>query len=440
MSYKPYSLRNFRDIPQISALSEEERFNIEVVGQVFPFKTNNYFVDQLVDWDNAPNDPMYVLNFPQKDMLSPEQFSRMATLIKRGADAKEIRDTANKIRLKLNPHPAGQLEKNVPKDSKGNFIEGLQHKYRETALFFPSQGQTCHSYCTFCFRWPQFVGIDGLRFATRQADSLVDYVERHKEITDILITGGDPMVMKSKTLAMYIDKILEGDLDHVRTIRFGTKALSYWPFRFTTDEDAPELMESFRRIKASGRHLAIMAHFNHPREFSTPAAREAIARLKEVGAEIRTQSPLLKHINDTPEVWAEMWREQTALSMIPYYMFMVRDTGAQHYFGVPLVEAWNIFREAYQNVSGVARTVRGPSMSAEPGKVRLLGISEVKGEEVMMFDMIQGRNPDWVMKPFFAEYDENAMWLDDLKPAFGENYFYFEDRPTPLMRLLKSRK
>ena len=438
--YKPYTLRNFRDIPQVAALPEEEKSNIEIVGNVFPFKTNNYVVEELIDWSRVPDDPIYVLNFPQKDMLRPGHFDRVADLIRSGAERKKIRETADNVRWQLNPHPAGQMESNVPTGPDGEPLEGIQHKYRETVLFFPSHGQTCHAYCTFCFRWPQFVGIDELRFASKEAGVLVAYLRRHKEVTDVLITGGDPLVMRAKTIASYIDAILEGGLDHIRTIRFGTKSLAYWPYRFLTDGDSPELLAALAKVRQSGRHLAIMAHFNHPQELKTEAVGKAIAALKSIGAEIRTQSPLLRHINDSPETWASMWREQVSLGLIPYYMFMVRDTGAQHYFGVPLVEAHNIFSEAFGQVSGVARTVRGPSMSAEPGKVKISGVVEIHGREYLMLEMIQGRRPEWVMKPFFAEYDEQALWLDDLVPAFGEPRFFFEDKPQPMLRRLFALK
>jgi hypothetical protein len=170
-----------------------------------------------------------------------------------------------------------------------------------------------------------------------------------------------------------------------------------------------------------------MAHFNHHREMGTDAAKEAIARVRETGALIRTQSPLMRNINDDPQVWSRMWREQVQLGCIPYYMFVARDTGAQHYFSVPLVRAWQIFRQACAQVSGVARTVRGPSMSADPGKVHVLGVTRVAGQKVIALQMLQGRNPDWALRPFFACYDEEATWLDQLRPAFGEERFFFED-------------
>ena len=424
-SIKSYTLANLRKLPQIENFSEEEIFDMEVVGNVLPFKANNYVVEQLIDWNNTQNDSIFALTFPQKGMLKSEHFDQMAEVMKRG-DRKEIQETANTIRLQLNPHPAGQMELNVPTLKDGTKLYGMQHKYNETVLFFPSQGQTCHAYCTFCFRWPQFVGMDEMKFAMKEGEALAQYVKEHPEVSDILFTGGDPMIMKASLFAAYIDKLLDADLPNLKTIRIGTKALSYWPYKVLTDKDADETLDTFRRIVSKGKHLAIMAHFNHLVELKTGSVKQAIKKMRETGAQIRTQSPLLTHINDDANMWAQMWQKQVDLGCIPYYMFVVRDTGAQHYFGVPLVRAHEIFKNAIKQVSGLARTVRGPSMSATPGKVQIDGVAQVNDQKVMVFRMLQGRDPEWVNKPFFAKYDENAIWLDDLKPAFEEKFF-FED-------------
>ncbi|TVR79103.1 MAG: lysine 2,3-aminomutase [Chitinophagaceae bacterium] len=423
--YRSYALHNYKKIPQVARLTDEQIEAIEVVGNVLPFKTNNYVVNELINWDNIPEDPIFVLNFPQKDMLLPEHYNKMKSAMESGLNKVELKKVAHEIRLELNPHPAGQVELNVP-EIDGVKLTGVQHKYRETLLFFPSQGQTCHAYCTFCFRWPQFVGMDELKFAMRETELLVKYLKAHPEVTDVLFTGGDPLIMKTKLLANYLEALIDADLPNLHTIRLGTKALGYWPYKFTTDDDADELLRVFEKVVKSGKVLAIMSHFNHPVELSTPAVQQAIKRVTSTGAQIRSQSPLLNHINDDANVWAEMWRKQVDLGIIPYYMFVVRDTGAQHYFNIPLVKAWNIFRDAYQKVSGICRTVRGPSMSSNPGKVQMLGVSEINGKKVMALRMLQGRNPDWVCKPFFAEYDEKAVWVSDLKPAFGEEKFFFE--------------
>ena len=421
-----YDLRNFRTIPQIRKLPEKQKFAMEVVGQVLPFRTNPYVVNELINWDDVPHDPMFILTFPQKDMLRPAHFNEVAALLKKGAGSEKLQATVNRIRGALNPQPAGQLDHNVPV-LKEHTLTGMQHKYRETVLFFPSQGQTCHAYCSFCFRWPQFVGAAELKFAMREIELLVEYVRRNTQVSDVLFTGGDPLIMTAKNLSGYIDALLDADLPNLKTIRLGTKSLSYWPYKFLVGKEADEILALFRRVQKAGKHLAIMAHFNHPNELQTEAVVQAIDRIRNTGAQIRTQSPILRHINDDADIWTNLWRKQVDLGLIPYYMFAVRDTGAQHYFGMPLVRAWEIFRDAYQHVSGICRTARGPSMSAHPGKIQLLGVSEVKGEKIMTLRFIQGRNPDWALRPFFAKYDPDAIWLDDLEPAFGEDSFFFED-------------
>ncbi|MFZ5761032.1 MAG: KamA family radical SAM protein [Thermodesulfobacteriota bacterium] len=425
-AYQAFTLANYRKIPQMHLLSREERFAIDVVGRVLPFKTNNYVVDQLIDWDRVPDDPLFRLTFPCRDMLQDHHFDRIAALVRGNATPKLIISCANEIRQELNPHAAGQLEHNRPM-LNGRVLRGMQHKYKETVLCFPGQGQTCHAYCTFCFRWPQFVGVEELRFAMQEADELVRYLAAHPEVTDVIFTGGDPLVMRTRVLAAYLRPLLAADLPHLRTIRIGTKTLSYWPDRYVGDRDADDLLALFDEVVAAGKHLAIMAHFNVPEEMGPDLARQAISRIRATGAVIRTQSPLLRHINDTPENWIRLWKEQVAAGCIPYYMFVVRDTGAHHYFSLPLHRAWRIFRTAYKQVSGIARTVRGPSMSALPGKVQINGVSEVHGEKVFVLQMLQGRNPDWVGRPFFAAYDEQASWLDELRPAFGAERFFFED-------------
>lgn len=433
--YQAYTLRNFREIPQVQkVLTKKERLDIEVVGNVLPFKVNNYVVNELIDWWNIPEDPIFQLTFPQKEMLSSRHFRKMEKTLKSSDKKAEITKTANEIRYELNPHPAGQ-QQNIP-EIDGRKLTGIQHKYRETVLFFPGSCQTCHAYCTFCFRWPQFTGLDELKFAMKESQYLVKYLKRHPEVSDVLITGGDPMVMSAKKFKSYIDPLLESGLENLQTIRIGSKSLTYWPYKFTTDEDADDMLRIFDKIVKKGIHLAFMAHFNHPNELKTKAVQKAIKRILSTGAQIRTQSPVLKHINDNAETWKKMWNLQVKLGLIPYYMFVARNTGAQEYFAISLERALKIYRNAYQQVSGIARTVRGPSMSATPGKVQLLGISEIHGEKVFAMEFIQGRNPDWVRKPFYATFDPDAIWLTDLEPAFGENKFFFENELRQVLKVI----
>ncbi|MEN8168232.1 MAG: lysine 2,3-aminomutase [Pseudomonadota bacterium] len=424
--FKVFTQRDLERIAPLQILPKSTRFEMQVVASVLPFRVNEYVINELIDWDNVPDDAIYQLTFPQRGMLSEAHFERMATAHRSGLDKQRLQAIAREIRAELNPHPAGQLQMNLPLDNAGKPLNGLQHKYRETVLFFPSQGQTCHSYCSFCFRWPQFVGDKDLRMASTEADRLHRYLQEHKEVTDLLITGGDPMVMKTKHLKAYLEPLMQPEFEHIQSIRIGTKALTFWPQRFVSDEDAHGLIDLLHRLVLSGKHLAIMAHYNHWKELSTDIAHAAINRLRATGAEIRSQGPLLANINDNADDWARLWETQVKLGIIPYYMFVERDTGARRYFEVPLVRAWEVYRQAMQRVSGLGRTARGPSMSAGPGKVEIQGVAEIGGERVFVLRFIQARNPDWVQRPFFAQYDERATWLDQLKPAFGESHFFYE--------------
>ena len=424
--YQPYTSHTLDKIPQISYLGADERHAVEVVSQVLPFRTNSFVLNNLIDWNNIPNDPMFTLTFPQRDMLSPVDFEAVSNAMRRDASAQELQEIVHKIRLKLNPHPAGQLEYNVPRLSDNSKMEGIQHKYDETVLFFPKEGQTCHAYCTWCFRWPQFVNMDDLKFASNDAERLVQYLRENPTVTDILITGGDPLIMRTSRLKVYLEALVEANIDSLKNIRIGTKAISYWPYRFLTDKDADELMALFEYVVDSGKHLAIMAHVNHPHELDPEPVRDAIRRIQNTGAVIRTQSPVLRHVNDDAHTWATMWDKQVSLGIVPYYFFVARDTGAQHFFALPLIETWQIFRDAYSSVSGLSRTVRGPSMSATPGKVQILGTTEVAGNQAFVLQYLQARDSSLVKRPFLAEYDPNAIWFDELKPLYENDKHFFK--------------
>lgn len=427
--HRPFRVFSRRDLPQIPGLSrlpKEQRFAMQVVSTVLPFRVNNYVLDELIDWERAPEDPIFQLVFPQPGMLEEHHFNWVADLLRSNADDAQLEHAVAEIRQALNPHPAGQRENNIPRLPTGERIDGLQHKYRETVLFFPSQGQTCHTYCSFCFRWAQFIGDKTLRIATNEASKLHAYLRYHQGVSDLLITGGDPMVMKAHHLKSYLEPLLRPEYAHVQNIRIGTKAITFWPHRFLSDPDSDELIALLANLVECGKHVAVMAHLNHWQEIRTPVAEAAIGRIRSTGAEIRSQGPLLAHINDSAEVWARLWRDQVRLGVVPYYMFVERDTGAERYFKVPLIRAWEIYSDAQRAMSGLGRTARGPSMSAGPGKIEVQGVTEIAGERVFVLRFLQGRNPDWTHRPFFARFDPNATWFDELSPALADKFF-FED-------------
>ncbi len=431
--FRAYTAKHLDIFAQRAGLSASERLAIRAVGMVLPFRTNEYVVENLIDWAAAPDDPIFRLVFPQADMLPADDIDRLCGLLTRAAPEAEVKSVVREIRMRLNPHPAGQLALNVPAVGDEP-LPGVQHKYPETVLVFPKQGQTCHAYCTYCFRWAQFVDEPDLKMAIADIDKVTAYLAGQQQVTGVLITGGDPMIMGAEVLRRYLEPLLGPGMEHLESIRIGSKSLAYWPKRFVTDPDAGETLRLFEKVVASGRTLAFMAHFSHPRELEPPLVAEAVRRIQATGAVIRTQAPLIRSINDDPGIWARMWRAQVQLGMVPYYMFVERDTGPQDYFAVPLARGYQIYRDAYRSVTGLARTVRGPSMSATPGKVCVDGIADVAGERVFVLHMIQARDPALVGKPFFAQFDPEATWLSDLKPAFTDR-FPFDPDPGDISSL-----
>jgi len=408
-TYRPVTRASLDTLPQAQQLPPSLREEMEVVSAVFPFRTNAYVVQHLIDWDKVPNDPIYQLTFPQRGMLSEGDFDTIATLIRRGAPSAELRAAADAIRLRHNPHPAGQLTHNIPK-LDGKPLPGLQHKYPETVLFFPSRGQTCHAYCSYCFRWAQFVGLQNLKFAAKEANDLARYLHAHPEVTDVLFTGGDPMIMKTRALRDYIEPLLTSDLTQLQTIRIGTKALAYWPQRFVTDDDAGDLLRLFEQIIRSGRHVAIMAHYSHPRELATPVRPARGVTAARCGLRDPDAAPIIRHVNDS--------RKRGR-----------RSGGTASSWDDPLLPVHQPRHRQRRLLRGAAgRVVCHLPQSLQPGfgagadgaraghvgharQGADHGVTQVGGQRVFVLTFLQGRDPAWVKRPFFAHYDPAATVL-----------------------------
>lgn len=381
---------------------------------MLPFRVNEYVLSQLIDWGNVPDDPIFQMVFPQTGMLRIEDELRLAGLVDDPGAKKELRLAVQQIRSGLNPHPSGQKQLNVP-TLDGDTVPGLQHKYRETVLYFPGQGQTCHAYCTYCFRWAQFVGDADLRFAAPTPDGLVDYLGRHPEVDDVLVTGGDPVIMSTERLRSHLGPIL--GVPGVRTVRIGTKSVAYWPpavrHRHGRRRRAPALRGCRRTGEEPGADDAL-----HPPAGAGVRPRPPGHRPDPVHRrDGHCQAPLVAHVNDDALTWSALWRAELAAGAIPYCMFVERDTGPYEYFKVPLARAHEIFRSAYLTLPGLARTVRGPVMSATPGKVVVDGVTETARGRFFQLRMLQARDPQLVGRPFRAHYSEDAAWLDELEPA-----------------------
>jgi KamA family protein len=385
---------------------------LQAIALVLPFKLNNYLVDELVDWSHPESDPILRMTMPAIDSLPDSDIDSLVKVLREGEPDYVVQGHIRRIRASLNPHPAGQLTLNVPQ-IEDERIEGIQHKYAETVLIFPRRGQTCHAFCNFCFRWPQFTR-DGNQIAVRDESTVWSYLKEHTEVQCVLITGGDPLVMRVEALSAILDRLLEPSLGHITSIRIGTRAFSHWPYRFTTDHDSAELLSSFEKYMDAGKSLTLVAHFVHPRELETRAAVSALRAVRKTGATLLGQGPILRGVNDDSSILRRLWLRQVENGVTPYYTFVERNTGAFRSFRLPLVRYLEVFQTAYESVQGACRTVRGPVMSTVAGKVQVQSITTVEGRDAMELRYIQARNPAWLKTPFFTCVDHDAAWIDEL--------------------------
>jgi KamA family protein len=413
------------DLPHLRQLDPEIRRDIRIVSTVLPFKVNDYVLNELIDWTNVPNDPIFRLTFPHRNMLPKDMYHRVAQLLDGGLGTGSNRTIIEGLRRKLDPYLDDKPTRNRPSDEAG-LIDGLMHKYPDSVLFFPPEGQTCHAYCGYCYRWGQLVGPWEVKQQVNDIERVLAYIRNHTEISDVLLSGGDPMIMSAETLERYIDPLLVPEAGHIQTLRFCTKALAYWPYRFTTDPDADDLLRLLERCIRAGRHVSIMAHVSHARELQPQPFADAIRRLKSIGVVIRAAGPIVRGVNDTEDAWFNMWRECIRQGIVPYYMYVERGTGSGSYFSVTLAEATRIYRNVVARMSGLIQTARGPVMATSLGKIVVDGIGQAGDEEVFACRILRARDPALVGIPFFARYDEKACWFDELRPAFGQRRFFFE--------------
>ena len=281
--------------------------------------------------------------------------------------------------------------------------------------------------------WPprraQLPGEPDPQTAADHMDAIIRYLRRHAEVTSVTFAGADPMIMSAAALRDYLQPLTDPALEHIESVSIETRALSCWPQRFISDPDADDTLRLLEQVTAAGKALAVMARFCHPRELEPPLAATATARLRAASAVIRTQAPLIRTVNDHPRAWAQMWRAQLRLGMVPDTMVLERDTGPHGYFAVPLADAVPIFQAAFSTVSGLCRTVRGPLMPMDSGTVCLDGITQIANETVFVLHITQARDPALTGQRFFARFDPDAAWLSGLEPAFASQ-FPIDPAPT----------
>ncbi|MDZ7874595.1 MAG: lysine-2,3-aminomutase-like protein [Rhizobium sp.] len=235
-------------------------------------------------------------------------------------------------------HPAERLD--PIGDHPHSPVEGIVHRYPDRVLL--KLVHVCPVYCRFCFR-REMVGPQGDgNLAGERLKNALDYIAANTGIWEVILTGGDPLILSPRRLREVSERLAA--MDHVRVLRIHTRVPAVDPERITT-----EMVEA---LTLSGKSVILALHANHPREL-TPEVRAACRRLIAGGVQLVSQSVLLKGVNDDAETLTSLMRAFVETGIKPYYLHHPDMAPGTGHFRLSIAEGQALMRELRTRISGV---------------------------------------------------------------------------------------
>jgi lysine 2,3-aminomutase len=355
-------------IGQLRQLDDRERAVLEPVTKRFAFRCNDYYLS-LIDWDD-PNDPIRRTVVP---------------------DVQELDEW-------------GRLD---PSDEETyTVMPGLEHKYPSTVLLLVSN--VCEGICRYCFRKRVFIRPQWEYL--RDIPAAMAYITDHREVTNVLLTGGDPLVLATSELVDIVGRIRR--IEHVQIVRIGTRMPAFNPYRITED---PTLTDMIERYSTADKRIYVMTHFIHLRELTDVAVR-AVEKLQKAGAITANQMPLIRGVNDDPETLASLLAKLSFVGAVPYYIFQCRPALGNKAYTVPIETGCEIVEQAKSRVSGLAKRLRYV-MSHTSGKIEILG----KLSDRIYFKYHRAAEDADSGRVLAFAGNPQACWLDDYEEMTHEH-------------------
>jgi lysine 2,3-aminomutase len=361
------NVTSLEDIKQYLSLTEEEECSMQEVLDNHPMNIPRYYLS-LINPDD-PHDPIRKLAIPTAEEL---------------VVAGQMGETTG--------DPYGD-----DKHNKGN---GILHKYPYSALVVATE--FCSMYCRHCFR-KRLVGLPNDK-TVENFQNAAKYIAEHKEITNVIISGGDPMMLPTKIIARMLDALK--DIDHVNYVRIGTRTPVVYPMRYFDDE-LIEVLRDFNKHKT----LYIPTHFNHVNEI-TDLSKEAVMRIRDAGITVNNQAVFLKGVNDSVQALEDLMNGLVRIGVNPYYLYQCMPVSrVRHHFQVPLKRGIEIVSEAKRSLDGYAKRFKF-IMGHDIGKIEICGLKD----DIVVMSQIHARpeHPEEASRILMGRLTENAGWLDDL--------------------------
>jgi KamA family protein len=349
-------------------LSEEEEAQLSEVVEKHPMNITRYYLS-LID-KNDKNDPIRKLAIPTAEEL-----------IVAGAMGETTGD------------PYGD-----DKHNKGN---GILHKYPYSALIVATE--YCSMYCRHCFR-KRLVGLPTDKIV-ESFQNAAEYVRSHKEIKNVIISGGDPLTIPTKRFIEMLEALV--DIDHLNYVRIGSRVPVVYPSRLF-DEELLSYFKEFNKKKA----LYLPTHFNHANEL-TDVAVEAALKVRETGVTLNNQAVFLNGVNDSVEAMQNLMDGLLRAGINPYYLYQCMPVSrVRHHFQVPLKRGIDIVDKAKENLDGYGKRFKF-IMGHDIGKIEIVG----RIDDKLVLKHIHSRPefPHDASKVMLMKLDDKAGWLEDME-------------------------
>jgi len=363
------NINSIEKLKEYVELSDAEEKELEEVVGHHPMNIPRYYLN-LIDWSEPQKDPIALLAIPRKDEL-----------VVSGANGETTKD------------PYGD-----EKHNKGN---GILHKYPYSALVVASD--YCSMYCRHCFR-KAIVGLPNDK-TVESFEQAAKYIREHKEITNVVISGGDPLLLPTPLLKRVLNSLV--DIEHLNYVRIGSRTPVVYPMRFFDDE----LIQVFREFNER-KTLYLPTHFNHTSEI-TEVSRQAVLRVRQAGVTVNNQAVLLKGVNDTADQIESLMNGLTTIGVNPYYLYQCMPvTRVRNHFQVPLKRGIDLVDKAKQRLDGYAKRFKF-IMGHDSGKIEIIG----RMEDQIILKQIHSRpeTPELASQMMIYKLSDQAGWMEDLE-------------------------